>query len=157
MTHEIGGPPPTPGEIKRRHLKAAALDALREHGTIGHAAAAAGVSPSTIYRWRETDADFNDAVTEWMHVDQVDQLHASMYRIATNDDPKTASAAVKAGEFLLKSLDRERYGDTIKNETTITVNAQVQHVHTIRDQLREKQQERLQALRTIDAEPPTTP
>ena len=143
-----------PGDLKRRDLKRRAIEGLREHGTIGHAAAAAGVSPSTIYRWRDADPEFNAEVLEFMHVDQVDQLHQSMYAIATSTDPKMASAAVKAGEFLLKSLDRDTYGDHIKQETTTTINHMVQVVHEVRDTHRERQAERLRRLRTLDAEPP---
>ncbi|KQR22883.1 hypothetical protein ASF71_06870 [Deinococcus sp. Leaf326] len=144
-----------PGEIKRRELKRRAVDALREHGTIGHAAAAAGVSPSTLYRWRDQDEAFNQVVTEFLNVDLVDTLVSSMYSIATNTDPKLANAAVKAGEFLLKAYDRDTFGDQIKTEVNQTVNHMVQVVHSVRDTMREEQAAKIARLqeRTITVEP----
>ena len=145
----------TAGQRKRDELKARALEGLREHGTIGHAAAAAGVSPRTLYRWRDADPEFDAQVREWMHVDQVDQLHASLYSRAMDMDPKTASAGVKAAEILLKALDPATYGDKLKVESEQTINHQIQVVHEVRDQHRQMQQERLRRLaeRTIEAEP----
>lgn len=139
-----------PGEIKRAELKRRAIDALREHGTIGHAAAAAGVSPRTIYTWRDADPAFNAAVTEFLHVDLVDTLVASAYKIATSDDPKIANAAVRAQEMLLKAYDPDTFTERQRIEQTVTVNQQVQIVHTVRDTLRAQQAQRL---KTIDAEP----
>lgn len=146
-----------PGEIKRMELKRRALEGLREHGTISHAASAAGVSVMTIWNWRKDDPEFARQVTEFLHVDQVDELHQSMYNIATNPTDKTASAAVRAGEFLLKSLDRDTYGDHQRIESTQTVNHLVQVVHTVRDGIKARQQEALQRLKTIDAEPEAQP
>lgn len=142
-----------PGDLKRRDLKRRAIEGLREHGTIGHAAAAADVAVSTIYRWRAADPQFDAEVLEFMHVDQVDQLHESMYRIATSTDPKTANAAVQAGKFLLQSLDRRTYGDHLTTEATLTINAQMQVADNALELLRSRQAAAVQQLRTIDAPP----
>lgn len=142
-----------PAEIKRAELKARFLTALREHGTITHAAAAAGVNRATAWRWEQDDADFAAEVRRWMHTDQVSELHESLYKIATSNDPRMATASVKAGEFLLKALDRNIYGDMTKIESTQTVNHLVQVVHTVRDDHRAKQLGRLNQLKTIDALP----
>ena len=143
-----------PGELKRRELKRRVLEALRENGTLTHAAAAVDMPPSTIYRWRKADPEFDAAVTEFLHVDMVDTLEQSAFRIATSTDPKMASAAVKAQEMLLKAYDRDRFGDHQRIEQTTTINHMVQVVHEVRDTHRERQAERLRRLRTLDAEPP---
>lgn len=148
----------TPGEISRQQLKRRAIDALKEHGTLKAAAAAADVAPSTIYRWRDNDPQFAAEVDEFLHVTMVEELEASMYRIATSTDPKMANAAVRAGELLLKAENRDKYGDHQKIESTQTVNHLVQVVHTVRDGIKARQHEALQRLKTIDAEPtPPTP
>ena len=87
-----------------------------------------------------------------MHVDQVDQLHASLYSRAMDMDPKAASAGVKAAEILLKALDRDTYGDHQRIESTTTVNHQVQVIHDVRDQYRAMQQARLRRLQTRTVE-----
>ena len=144
-----------PGELKRQDLKRRVVEGLREHGTLTHAAASAGISPSTIYRWRETDAEFNDAVTEFLNVDLVDSLVSSMYSIATSTDPKTANAAVKAGEFLLKGYAREQFGDQLKTEGTINISGQIDIAHQVQQQFRVEHaqlRDKAKALRTVDAE-----
>lgn len=145
-----------PASLRLMELKRRFLNALREQGTITHAAAAAGVARNTVWRWRRDDEEFRVEVDTWLHQDQVDELHDSMYRIATSTDPKIASAAVKAGEFLLKSLDRETYSDHLKIETTQSINVAVSVVHDIRAKHRtefEQLRERMRALRTIDVLP----
>lgn len=144
----------TPAEKIRRERKARFLEVLQEEGHITQAAARLGVAPSTVYRWRVQDPAFNDAIADWLTEDMEVIVATNMFRIATSTDPKLANATVKAGEFMLKSLNRETYGDQIKQESTVTVNHQVQVIHeardTIRQELRASQQQRLQALRTID-------
>lgn len=146
----------TPGELKRQELKRRVIDGLKEHGTLTHAAAAAGISPSTIYRWREQDTTFNDQVTEFLNIDLIDTLVSSMFSIATSGDPKTANAAVKAGEVLLKAYDRPRFGDQIKQETTITNNQNVTHVIEFRDVMRAEQEAKVRAIRTRTLDMETT-
>ena len=143
----------TPGQVKRQALKRLAVDALREHGTLTHAAAAAGVAPSTIYRWRDSDPKFARQVAEFLHVSYIEELERSMFSIATSNDPKMANAAVRAGEFLLKAEHRQKYGDHQQIEQTININHTVQVALEARDRLQAQQQARLQALRTIDALP----
>lgn len=146
----------TPGQRKKDELKARALEGLKQHGTIGHAAAAAGVSPRTVHRWRTEDPDYDAEFLEWMHVDQVDQLHASLYSVAMKAplDPKYAQAGVKAGDILLKALDPATYGDKLKVENETTINHHIQVLHEVRQNHRQLQQEKLRQLhaRTIDAE-----
>lgn len=142
-----------PGELKRRELKRRAIEGLRSEGTINGAAAAADVPPSTIYRWRKADPEFDAAVTEFLHVDMVDTLEASAFRIATSTDPKMANAAVRAQELLLKAYDPDRFTERHKIESTQTVNHMVQVVHTVRENHRAAQVQALQRLKTLDAEP----
>ena len=40
------------------------IDALTTHGTVRHAAQAAGVSRNTVYRWRQEDFEFAEAWSE---------------------------------------------------------------------------------------------
>ena len=77
------------------------------------------------------------------------RLVESMYRIAMSEDPKTANAAAKAGEFLLKVWNRDKFGDKQRIEQTITESQQIQVVHTVRDQFRAERAEAIQRLREL--------
>lgn len=138
----------TPAQKARREQKARFLELLEEEGHITQAAARLGVAPSTVYRWRVQDPEFNDAVSDWLSEGMEEVVATNMFRIATSTDPKIASASVKAGEFMLKSLNRDKYGDQIKQETTVTVNHQVQVI----EGFREKQRAALNGIKTIDQE-----
>lgn len=153
MTHEPGegnAGALTPAALIRRDRKARFLELLQEEGHITQAATRLGVSPSTVYRWRVQDEAFNAEVAEWITEEMETVVATNMFRIATSTDPKMANATVKAGEFMLKSLNREVYGDQLKQESTVTINHQVQVVHEVRDRLRAAQTEKLQRLITID-------
>ena len=141
------GQGPTPGEVKRAGLKAKVIAAMRQHGTLSAASLAAGVARSTIYAWRDSDPAFAAEVHQWMHEGMEEELVESLYRIATSSDPKMATAAVKANEILLKSVNPDKYSDRLKVDATTTVNHQVSVIHDVRDQLRERQAARLQQLR----------
>lgn len=136
----------TPAEKVRRERKARFLEVLTEEGHITQAAARLGVSPSTVYRWRVQDPVFNDAVADWLTEDMEEVVATNMFRIATSQDPKTANAAVKAGEFMLKSLNRDRYGDQIKQETTQNINVQISTTTEVRDAFRAAQRAKLLTL-----------
>ncbi|MFT2720715.1 hypothetical protein ACMT4L_11985 [Deinococcus sp. A31D244] len=140
----------TPAQRRRSRRKAAFLKALQEHGGITAACLASGVNDATVWRWRKQYPAFDRAVIEFVEGVREQRVVESLYRIATSEDPKTATAAAKAGEFLLKVWNPTKYTEKQRIETTITVNAQVQHVHTVRDTLRAKQQERIRELRTIE-------
>lgn len=141
----------TPAEKVRRERKARFLEVLTEEGHITQAAARLGVSPSTVYRWRVQDPTFNDAVADWLTEDMEEVVATNMFRIATSQDPKTANAAVKAGEFMLKSLNRERYGETLKTESTQNINVQISTTTEVREHYRAEQLKKLTAL-TLDME-----
>lgn len=160
MSHPL--PPPDTTQVvltltddRRVEVKHRVLEALRTHGTITKAAAAAGVTPRTVQRWQNDDADFKKEIARWLHVDQADELAHTLYEITKMglSDARYATAAVKAGEILLKSLARDEFGDQQKIETTTTINAQVQVVVDTIDGWKQEQRERLQSLRaqTIDA------
>ena len=143
----------TPGERVRRERKARFLELLPEEGHITATAARLGVSPSTVYRWRVLDPVFNDAVADWLTEDMEEVVAVNMFRIATSQDAKMANATVKAGEFMLKSLNRATYGDQIKTEATINISGQIDVAHQVQQQFRvEHAALKLQAkaLRTID-------
>ncbi|WP_019587576.1 hypothetical protein [Deinococcus apachensis] len=86
-------------------------------------------------------------MTEFVEGVREQRLVESLYRIATSEDPKMANAAAKAGEFLLKAWNREKWGDRQKIETTQTVNHMVQISLDVRDTFRAEQQAKLEALR----------
>lgn len=95
-----------------------------------------------MHRWRDEHEAFTNAY-DIASQQRLLAVEDNIFRIAPSTDPRMANATVKA-------WNPDRYTERLKTENTITINAQVQHVHSIRDQLRERQQERLQALHTID-------
>lgn len=156
--HAHAQAPLTLAQQNRAAKKSAFLQGLREDGTLGATCRQTGLSESTIYRWRRDDPEFNQACEDWLHVELEDELHQSMYRIATSTDPKMANAAVRAGEFLLKAVNPEQYADRIKVDSTQNINVAVSITHEIRDKYRAEyaaHKAQLQALRTIDATPVT--
>lgn len=89
------------GTAKKR---ARFLDALREHGTVYAACQASGVPRTTVYRWREDDADFAaawDAAIE----DVTDMLEREAIRRATEGSDTLMI-------FLLKANRPEKYRET---------------------------------------------
>lgn len=142
----------TPPEQRRAQLKTEFLGHLRIAGTISKAAAKTGLSRRTVQRWQNDDTDFAAEVKKWLHEDQADELHDTLFEIAIagKRDPKMANAAVRAAEFLLKSLDRETYGDQLKTEVNQTVNHIVQMSQEVRDTFRQRQLEKVRQIRTID-------
>ena len=104
-------------------------------------------------------------MTRFLTRTQQAMIEDNMFRIATSTDPKMANAAVKAGEFYLRALDRDQYTERQVIEQTVTLNEQVQVINKVRDQIwaerdakineiRAKQAEFLQqGHRTIDSEP----
>ena len=71
------------------------IDALTTHGTVRHAAQAAGVSRNTVYRWRQEDFDFAEAWYE-AHENAVDAVESVMYQQAVGGN-------TLAGIFYLKA------------------------------------------------------
>ena len=145
----------TPAEKIRRERKTRFLELLPEEGHITATAARLGVSPSTVYRWRVLDPAFNDAVADWLTEEMEEVVATNMFRIATSQDSKIANASVKAGEFMLKSLNREKYGDQLKTEGTINISGQIDIAHQVQQQFRVEHaqlRDKARALRTIDAE-----
>ena len=139
----------TPAQRQRSHRKASFLRALHEHGSMGAACLASGVNDVTVWRWRKQYPAFDQAVIQFVEGVREQRLVESMYRIAMSEDPKAANAAAKAGEFLLKVWNRDKFGDKQRIEQTITVSQQIQVVHTVRDQFRAEQAEAIQRLREL--------
>ena len=149
--------PASPAEQRRQEKKDRAITALRQYGTLERAAEAAGVSRTTVYRWRDLDPDFEAQVKQWMEEDMEDELHATLFTIAKLGltDAKYANAAVKAAELLIKAENREKYGDTLKTETTLNISGQIDVAHQVQQQFRIEHaalKMQAKALRTIDAE-----
>jgi len=152
----------TPAQKTRSKRKAAFLRALHDEGSITKACKASGVPLSTVHRWRGAYPAFAKAVDTYITTVREQVLEDNLFRIAGSTDPKTATAAVKANELLLKAYNRPRWGDHLRTETTVTINQQVQVIHEVRDRMRAQQSEALARLqtRTIDmplSEPDTRP
>lgn len=142
----------TPAERTRNERMAAFLRELHTQGILQDAATAAGVDQATVWRWREQYPAFGDAVTRFLTRTRQAMIEDNMFRIATSSDPKMANAAVKAGEFYLRALDRDQYTERQVIEQTVTVNQQVQLINQARDRLRAERQARVAQLGIIDAE-----
>lgn len=142
----------TPAQRQRSRRKAAFLRALQEHGSLGAACLASGVSDVTVWRWRKQYPAFDRAVMDFVEGVREQRLVESLYRMATSDDPKMANAAAKAGEFLLKVWNRDKYMERQKIEQTVTINHQVQVIQAVREQHRTAQQAKMQLIgvRTIE-------
>lgn len=70
---------------KRDSRKKKFIAALTSHGTVYHAAQAAGISRQTAYRWQREDPQFADA---WYEAQEnaVDAVESSLYQKAVSGD-----------------------------------------------------------------------
>jgi len=143
----------TPGQTTRNHRMNAFMAALQTHGSLTQVFQHTEYSEATTHEWRHKYPRFADAVNQFLTQTRVHRVEENLYRIATGTDPKSANAAVKAGEILLKAYDPDRFTERIKQETTLTVNGMVQHVHSSREQLLQAQQDALRALQAPAAPP----
>ena len=80
------------------------IDALTNHGTVRHAAQAAGVSRNTVYRWRQEDFEFAEAWSD-AHENAVDVVENVIYQQA-------AGGNTLAAFFYLKA-HRKKYRDRL--------------------------------------------
>ncbi len=110
----------TPEERQRRFLAEYA-----KHGTVAHAAATAGIARSTIYQWRDADAEFAAAMDSAYQV-STDTLEASAYTRALAGDTTLTI-------FLLKGRRREVYGDRLAAEHSGPNGGSVQLTVTVVD------------------------
>ncbi|WP_293914236.1 hypothetical protein [Deinococcus sp.] len=136
----------TPAQRERSRRKSRFLKALQEHGSIAAACLASGVHDTTVWRWRKQYPAFDKAVITFIEGVREQRLVESLYRIATSEDPRMANAATKAGEFLLKSWNREKYSDSLKIEQSMTVHQKIEVSIEVRDAFRAEQQARLTQL-----------
>ena len=70
---------------KRDRRKKKFIDALTTHGTVYHAAQAAGVSRQTAYRWRHQDLEFA-LLWDEAHETAVDAVESVLYQKALSGD-----------------------------------------------------------------------
>src|SRR5688572_429551 len=89
---------------KRDRQKKRFIEALTTHGTVYHAAQAAGVSRQTVYRWRDEDPEFADLWYEAIE-NAVDAVENMIYQRALGGD-------VIAGIFYLKA-QRPKFRDRL--------------------------------------------
>ena len=104
------------------------------------------MNDATVWRWRKQYPAFDRAVLNFIEGVREQRVVESLYRIATSEDPKTATAAAKAGEFLLKVWNPDKYQQAQRIEQTVTVNHQVQVI----EGFRERQRQALQGIKIID-------
>lgn len=71
------------------------IDALTTHGTVFHAAQAAGVSRNTVYRWRQEDFEFAEAWSD-AHENAVDAVENTIYQQAVEGNTLAAIFYLKA-------------------------------------------------------------
>lgn len=147
----------TAGQATRNHRMNVFMQALQQLGSLTQVFSHTDFPETTVIRWRRDHPKFADAINTFITDTRITRIEEAMYRIATSTDPKMANAAVRAQETLLKAYDRPRFGDHLTTESTQTVNHLVQVVHTVRDGIKARQQEALQRLKTIDAEPEALP
>ena len=80
---------------KRDNRKKRFIEALTVHGTVYHAAKAAGVSRQTVYRWREEDPEFADRWDEAIE-NAVDEVESTIYQQAVGGNTLAAIFYLKA-------------------------------------------------------------
>lgn len=88
--------------------KAAFLAALRERGSVMHAAESAGIGRRTAYDWRDADPEFAAAWEDALE-DSTERLEESMFERAMKGD---TTAAI----FLLKGRRPEVYRERMQFE-----------------------------------------
>jgi len=136
------------------------LRELYEHGTIGMACKAAGISDVTILRWRTTYPAFDKIVSEFLLRVREQRVVDSLYQLTqkATEDPKFASAGGRAGEFLLKAWNPDTYTEKTKIDITATINTKLEVAHMVRDEMRASQTARLLQIqsRTLNALPSNT-
>ena len=74
---------------KRDRQKKRFIAALTVHGTVYHAAQAAGISRQTAYRWQREDPEFADAWEE-AHENAVDVVESTIYQQAVGGNTLAA-------------------------------------------------------------------
>ena len=80
---------------KRDRQKKKFIAALTVHGTVYHAAQAAGISRQTAYRWQRDDPDFAEQWYE-AHENAVDVVESVIYQKALSGDVIAAIFYLKA-------------------------------------------------------------
>jgi 20S proteasome alpha/beta subunit len=80
---------------KRDRQKKKFIAALTVHGTVYHAAQAAGISRQTAYRWQRDDPEFADAWDE-AHDNAVDAVESTIYQQAIGGNTLAAIFYLKA-------------------------------------------------------------
>lgn len=147
----LGGEPGTwtPAQRSRNERMAHFLRVLADEGGCLSACAASGVPYATVHRWREQHEAFAQAY-DIASQQRLLAVEEDIFRIARSTDPRMANATVKAGEFLMRAWDPERYTEKQKIEQTVTVNHQVQVIEGFRD--RQRQALRGLTLPVIDSE-----
>lgn len=129
-------------DAQRTRLQELFLNALKGNPSVTQAAAAAGVSRQTVYRWREEVPEFGNA---WDDVREasIERLEQALYERAVDSSDQAAF-------FLLKALKPETYRErqTVEHTGAGGGAVKVEHSHD----LSKLSADRIRELRSILAE-----
>src|SRR6185369_3235955 len=101
---------------KRDSRKKKFIAALTSHGTVYHAAQAAGISRQTAYRWHRDDPEFADQWEE-AHENAVDVVESTIYQQAIGGNILAAIFYLKAHRPIYRdrlNIDIEQLNSEIK-------------------------------------------
>jgi hypothetical protein len=101
---------------KRDRQKKRFIDALTAHGTVYHAAQAAGISRQTAYRWQRDDSEFADQWDEAIE-NAVDVVESTIYQQAIGGNTLAAIFYLKAHRPIYRdrvSIDIEQVKSEIE-------------------------------------------
>lgn len=98
----------TPEQKWRRHKKARFLEAYKKTGGIFTAAAAVDIAGTTVWEWRQADAEFDAAFNALKEKDTETLEHVAKVRATKKSDLLLM--------FLLKGRKPETYRDSVKLE-----------------------------------------
>ena len=101
---------------KRDRQKKRFIAALTSHGTVYHAAQAAGISRQTAYRWHRDDPEFANQWDE-AHENAVDVVESTMYQQAVGGNTLAGIFYLKAHRPIYRdrlNIDIEQLNSEIK-------------------------------------------
>ncbi len=136
---------------KKREWEDAYLLALRDRGSLGAAANAAGIDPKTAYDARQADPEFAKAVDALRYA-MVENVEDTLYNMASSGKDTTATI------FFLKTRKPEVYGDKLGAAERDKIKAEAEQA--VRDQFFKEMQTlpgnlRKTLMRAIDADAAT--
>ena len=96
------------------------IDALREEGTVYHAAIVAGIGRVTAYRWKDSDSSFSKAWDNALE-DSADRMETSVYRKALGEPD--SKGRYTGGDPLLKMFWLKAHRAKFRDRLAVDVQA----------------------------------